>query len=108
MRIQTIRVEISKVYPNDIWAKKVQKMSDNQAIAIWYSFQKAGKFDKPIVSMPKNLGGSQSYEQLSLFDNMIFGYDEGSAEDVSCLIACSIDDEGKIEVKDVYYGEEDV
>ena len=107
MRIQTIRAEISKVYPNDIWAKKVQKMSDNQAIAIWYSFQKAGKFDKPIITMPKNLGRSEVHEQLSMFDNMIFGYDEGNGEDVSCLVACSIDDEGKIEVKDVYYDEED-
>lgn len=106
MKIQTIRSEITKVYPNDIWAKKVQRMCDDQVIAIWYNFQKAGKFDKPAIVMPKNLGRSQAYEQLSMFDNMIFGYDEGNEEDVSCLVACSIDDEGKIEVRDVYYGEE--
>lgn len=107
MKIETIRSEITKVYSNDIWAKKVQKMPDHQAIAIWYSFQKAGKFDRPIVVKPKNLGRSQAFEQISMFDNMIFGYDEGNSEDVSCLVACSIDDEGKIEVKDVYYGKED-
>lgn len=46
MKVETMRREICKAYPNDIWHKRVKKMPDNQIIAIYHKFQQSGKFEK--------------------------------------------------------------
>ena len=46
MKVETMRREICKAYPSDIWHKRVKKMPDNQIIAIYHKFQQSGKFEK--------------------------------------------------------------
>lgn len=36
MSTELMREAIKKVYPGEKWKKKVEKMSDNQVIAIYY------------------------------------------------------------------------
>lgn len=45
--VDVMRREISKVYKGPAWKEKVRHMADNQVIAVYYSFCKTGKFDKP-------------------------------------------------------------
>ena len=53
-RIDEMRHDISKVYLNSSWKKKVANMPDKQVMAIYYSFLANGKFGhvpKPIHSV---------------------------------------------------------
>lgn len=44
MTVEQMRAEVIKVYASsDSWAFKVNKMSDNQVIAIFRRFQRDGK-----------------------------------------------------------------
>jgi hypothetical protein len=38
-----IRDEIKAAYPGEKWSKKVNKMADNQVLAIWFRLKKEGK-----------------------------------------------------------------
>lgn len=54
--IEEMRHDISKVYLNTSWKKKVANMPDKQVMAIYYSFLANGKFGhvpKPINSIHK-------------------------------------------------------
>ena len=55
-----MRAAIKSVYPNATWAAKVAKMYDMQVIAIYYKFERDGKFDKPKKE--------QATGQLTVFD----------------------------------------
>lgn len=78
MTVDQMRYDISKIYPGVKWKRKVDKMSDNQVIAVYYNFERSGKFiklhrvkpdeptkkkqsDKPEFKQP-------SGEQISIFD----------------------------------------
>lgn len=55
-RIEEMRSDISKVYLNTTWKKKVARMPDKQVMAIYYNFLARGMFGhvpKPIHSTPK-------------------------------------------------------
>ena len=55
-RIEEMRSDISKVYLNTSWKKKVARMPDKQVMAIYYNFLARGMFGhvpKPIYSQPK-------------------------------------------------------
>ena len=43
MKTEQMRHEISKVYKGAGWQKKVEKMNENQVIAIYYKFLANGK-----------------------------------------------------------------
>jgi len=52
-RIEEMRSDISKVYLNTTWKKKVARMPDKQVMAIYYNFLARGMFGhvpKPIHS----------------------------------------------------------
>ena len=54
--VEEMRSDISKVYLNSSWKKKVARMPDNQVMAIYYSFLEKGKFGhvpKPNKSIHK-------------------------------------------------------
>lgn len=40
MNVNQMRVRVAECYPGPRWAKKVQRMSDDQVIAIFYGFQR--------------------------------------------------------------------
>ena len=46
-----MRKKIKSVYNNSTWSARVDRMADNQVIAIFYSMQEKGQFkkNKPIV-----------------------------------------------------------
>ena len=56
MKTGQMRHEIAKVYKSTWWQKKVEKMNENQVIAIYYRFLAAGKLKAP----PKAYGFSQA------------------------------------------------
>ena len=35
------------VYPGPTWERKVNRMSDNQILAVYYNFLESGKFENP-------------------------------------------------------------
>lgn len=45
MKISQMRIRLCEKYPNDAWAKKVQKMSDSQVIAIYKRLSESGTLD---------------------------------------------------------------
>lgn len=86
MQIEVMRKEIIKAYPGDSWKEKVKNMSTAQVIAIYHTLLRNRKFEKPIITMPKDIGRSEAYKQLSLFDDMLVGYDTSSGEDYSVIV----------------------
>ena len=72
MKIGQMRHEIAKVYKSTWWQKKVEKMNENQVIAIYYRFLANGKLKAP----PKAYGFSPAviiadeYHQIS-FDDIL-------------------------------------
>ena len=44
MNVDQMRKEIAKVYPGEAWQRKVDLMLDDQVIAIFYKFERDGKF----------------------------------------------------------------
>lgn len=67
MTVDQMRKAIIKVYPNDTWRRKVNRMYDNQVIAIYHSFKEHGKFDE-VKKREKSEKKKQKYEQVSMFD----------------------------------------
>ena len=78
MPIEMMRAEISKVYPNQAWKRKVACMYDNQVIAVYYDFLKRGMFkQKPKntqsiskQSEPQGIRATEDFQwvQMSVFD----------------------------------------
>lgn len=46
MSAEEMRIAIAKVYSGRRWKEKVHNMSDEQVMAIYFSFLESGKFDK--------------------------------------------------------------
>lgn len=71
MTVNQMAAKIISVYPNDAWRRKVNRMSDNQIIAVYYNFLETGKFDKKRAKAPKKntntFGKVTDGEQLSFF-----------------------------------------
>lgn len=42
MNINQMRVRVAQCYPGPRWAEKVQRMSDEQIVAIFYRLQRKG------------------------------------------------------------------
>lgn len=106
MKVELMRSEIIKVYPGDAWKKRVMKMHDSQVIAIYNSFLKNDRFNKSVITMPKGLGRSESFKQMSMFEDYLLGYDESSGVDHTAVVVGKRRDGGVIEVSNVYYDEE--
>jgi hypothetical protein len=64
MLVSEMRRKVKSVYGNSTWDARVDRMADNQVIAIFYSMEEKGKF--------KNKK-ADSYDQINLFD--CFGID---------------------------------
>lgn len=61
MHVEAMRREVSNVYMNDTWRKRVKKMPDSQIIAIYKKFQVGGELEKSVKKDQK-----QHYEQLTI------------------------------------------
>ena len=46
MSINQMRAAIAEVYTGNKWKRKVEKMHDDQIIAVYYKFLKNGKFEQ--------------------------------------------------------------
>ena len=75
MYVEEMRREIARVYKGKDWDKKVDNMSDNQVIAMYYKFRAGGKFDKKpesrkqvIEAKPDSPFVGVYGEQISLLD----------------------------------------
>lgn len=91
MNVESMRREISKVYPRAGWKLKVKRMPDAQVMAIYYNFLKNNRFEQKIKQKQEK---KPKHKQLTFFDEMIFGYDESSDPDCSCEL--EYDKEGKV------------
>jgi hypothetical protein len=70
MTVNQMAAKIISVYPNEAWRRKVNRMNDDQIIAIYFNFLDTGKFDKkPTKTQKKNniFGKVTEGEQLSFF-----------------------------------------
>lgn len=67
MNVDQMRKEIAKVYPGEAWQRKVDSMYDDQVIAIFYKFERDGKF---LEYLRKKAEAKKHYDgvQLSMFD----------------------------------------
>lgn len=68
MTVDQMRKEIAKVYPGEAWQRKVDRMYDDQVIAIYYKFEKTGKFDEYIKNKAKARKYKNDGVQLSIDD----------------------------------------
>lgn len=66
MTVYEMRAEILKVYDTESWRIKVNKMYDDQVIAIYYDFMQRGILGKVLKKERPTV--CSEYEQLSLFD----------------------------------------
>lgn len=91
MKVNNMRELVADVYKGDGWKKKVDKMSDEQVVAIYYKFLNQGKFEdtansvnevygEPLVeglaagiANPKPFGEPMKGEQISFADSFIYG-----------------------------------
>ena len=62
--VSTMRELIMEVYPGPAWEKRVKFMSDNQVIAVYYSFLQKGKFEEKKRDKSKQVFNSYSGEQM--------------------------------------------
>ena len=71
MTVNQMVAKIISVYPNEAWRRKVNRMNDDQIIAIYFNFLETGKFDKKPAKKPKTdnntFGKVTEGEQLSFF-----------------------------------------
>jgi hypothetical protein len=56
MHVNNMRELVADVYKGESWQKKVDKMSDEQIIAIYYKFLKQGKFEESAKSVHDTVG----------------------------------------------------
>lgn len=65
-----MRAAIYDVYPGRKWQKKVEKMHDDQVIAVYYKFLHSGKFDEEKKEPRKTKTNPRSHgaKQISIFD----------------------------------------
>lgn len=56
MTVARMREAIAAVYPNNTWKRRVDAMPDYQVIAVYYSFEETGRFDKPVDKDGKTIG----------------------------------------------------
>lgn len=79
MTVTNMRSAIADVYPNRKWEKKVEKMHDDQVIALYYKFLNNGSFEKkekptreknnkPQRGKTGMYDGWGAGEQISIFD----------------------------------------
>ena len=71
MDVRSMRKAIVGVYPrSEVWKTRVGRMSDNQIIAIYYSFKEKGRFNTPrSTTVPKqDEPTTQESKQLSFED----------------------------------------
>lgn len=95
MHVNNMRELVTDVYKGEGWKKKVDKMSDEQVIAIYYKFLKQGKFEESAKSFSDVIGGALNEgltdgitnpnpkpfpfgepmkgEQISFADSLIYG-----------------------------------
>lgn len=60
MLVGEMRKKVKSVYNNSTWSARVDRMADNQVIAIFYSMEEKGRFKKK----------RHTLDQISLFDYM--------------------------------------
>lgn len=68
MTINEMRYIISKAYESKTWENKVNKMRDNQVIAIYYNLEKRGMLTNKIIKKSLKDSNKERYYQLSFFD----------------------------------------
>lgn len=66
MTLEQMRSKIASVYNSPKWIARVSTMPENQIVAIYYSFERSGKFEKKPTLRKK----SNSGRQLTIFDFM--------------------------------------
>lgn len=67
--VDYMRSAISDVYPSREWRERVDRMPNDQIIAIYYDFLKYGRFEKGPAKKPAPKTDVK-YEQLTIFDFM--------------------------------------
>ena len=63
MTVNQMRHDISKVYSGVKWKRKVENMSDNQVIAVYYKFERSGKFSERYREKRTNSKFSERYRE---------------------------------------------
>ena len=76
--ITSMRAAITAVYPGNKWRIRVDRMSDNQVIAIFHSFSRNGYFEHPKTGRKQE---DPNFKQMNLFDDFgvekVYPYPKG-------------------------------
>ncbi len=67
MTIDQMRGEISLAYSGPAWAARVNRMSDNQVLAVYHRLNTTGKLEEAAKERRKK-ASSPSVHQMSFFD----------------------------------------
>ena len=74
MTVQQMKDAIVAVYDTSSWKKKVNKMYDDQVIAIYYNFLNRGILDKVMrrenPATVEKRQFKENYQQMTIFDFM--------------------------------------
>ena len=74
MTIDQMRAAIVDVYPGRKWERKVEKMHDDQVVAVYNNLLRSGKFDKKETkrdakrAKPNIRSDGYRAKQISMFD----------------------------------------
>jgi len=68
MPIDQMRAAIAEVYSGNKWKRKVEKMYDDQVIAVYNSFLRSGKFDQKEPPRKKKDNQKGTRKQGPFFD----------------------------------------
>ena len=67
MSIEQMRGEIRLAYPGVAWTARVDRMSDQQVIAVYHRLSSTGKLEEALQERKKNRAPA-FYKQVSMFD----------------------------------------
>lgn len=68
MELWRMREEIAKVYSSQSWKQRVDRMSENQVIAVYHSFLEQGKFEKARRERTRKLNEKQNAVTVKIDD----------------------------------------
>lgn len=68
MTVNQMRGEISLAYPGGAWAARVNRMSDNQVIAVYHRLSTTGKLEEAAKERKNKKPAPLYFQQMSMFD----------------------------------------
>jgi len=69
MSVNQMRAAIADVYSGKKWQRKVEKMHDDQVVAVYNNFLRTGKFEQREIEKRDKKKSRESHREVPSFDS---------------------------------------